>query len=158
MPFLLASSAADYDLSWAWRDSKSMNESDTGEPPGTIMTHPALDPRLGVDCAYGDPVTWREALELLYELLPEYADNLSASLKAGDTTRMHSVAHGLSGASSYCGTVAVHVSAKQLEALCLRENAGSLHEAVSAVLHNIDRLVHIRQSGMLPPADGEPVY
>lgn len=124
----------------------------------TIMTNPILDPRLGVERAYGDPVTWREALELLYELLPEYADNLNAAMEAGDIARMHGVAHGLSGASSYCGTVAVHLAAKQLEALCLRENAGALHDAVNAVLHNIDRLLHLKQSGMLPPADGAPVF
>ncbi len=122
-----------------------------------VMTHPVLDPRLGVECTYGDPVTWREALDLLYDLLPEYADNLSAALEAGDTVRMHSVAHGLSGASSYCGTVAVHASAKQLEELCLYENASALAEAVNTVLHNIGRLMHLRQSG-LPAADGDPIY
>jgi len=122
------------------------------------MPHPVLDPRLGVERAYGDPVTWREALELLYGLLPEYADNLMAAMKAGDTARMHGVAHALSGASSYCGTVAVHVSAKQLEALCLRENAGALDDALNTVLHNIDRLVELKQSGLLPAADGDPVF
>ncbi len=122
------------------------------------MADPVLDPRLGVECTYGDPVTWREALDLLYGLLPEYAHNLGATLKAGDIARMHSVAHALSGASSYCGTVAVHAAARQLETLCLQQNAHALHEAVNVVLHNIDRLIHLRQSGGLPPADGEPVY
>ncbi len=122
------------------------------------MAHPVLDPRLGVECTYGDPVTWREALDLLYGLLPEYADNLRAALEAGDTARMYSVAHGLSGASSYCGTVAMHASAKQLEALCLHENASTLREPVNAVLHHIDRLMHLRQSGQLPAADGDPIY
>lgn len=122
------------------------------------MTDPVLDPRLGVESTYGDPVTWREALELLYGLLPDYAGNLSAAMKTGDTARMRSVAHSLAGASSYCGTVAVHVSAKRLEALCLQENAGALPEAVNAVLHNIGRLIHLRQSGTLPPPDGAPVY
>jgi HPt (histidine-containing phosphotransfer) domain-containing protein len=122
------------------------------------MTDPVLDPRLGVESTYGDPVTWREALELLYGLLPEYADNLSAAMEAGDTAGLHRVAHGLAGASSYCGTVAVHVSAKRLEALCLQENAGALHEAVNAVLHNIGRLIHLRQSGCLPLPDGAPIY
>lgn len=56
-----------------------------------------LDPRLGVERAYGDPVTWREALELLYGLLPEYADNLREALQAGDTAGLHRVAHNLSG-------------------------------------------------------------
>lgn len=121
------------------------------------MAHPVLDPRLGVECTYGDPVTWREALDLLYGLLPEYADNLRAALEAGDIPRMHRVAHGLSGASSYCGTVAVHASAKQLEALCLHENARALGEAVNTVLHNIGRLMHLRQSG-LPAADDDPIY
>jgi HPt (histidine-containing phosphotransfer) domain-containing protein len=121
------------------------------------MAHPVLDPRLGVECTYGDPVTWREALGLLYDLLPEYADNLRAALDAGDTARLHSVAHGLSGASSYCGTVAVHTSARQLEALCLHENASALREPVNTVLRNIDRLMQLRQSG-LPAADGDPVY
>jgi len=122
------------------------------------MAHPVLDPRLGVECTYGDPVTWREALDLLYGLLPEYADNLRAALKTGDIARMHRVAHGLSGASSYCGTVAVYASAKQLEALCLHENASDLREPVNAVLHHIDRLMHLRQSGHLPAADGDPIY
>jgi HPt (histidine-containing phosphotransfer) domain-containing protein len=122
------------------------------------MTHPVLDPRLGVERAYGDPVTWRDALDLLYGLLPEYAENLSAAFKSGDTARMHSVAHGLSGAASYCGTVAVHVAAKQLEARCLHESAHALHEAVNVVLQNIDRLIQLRQSGGLPVANGSPVY
>lgn len=122
------------------------------------MPHPVLDPRLGVERAFGDPVTWGEALELLYGLLPGYADNLRAAMQAGDTTRLHGVAHALSGASGYCGTVAVHVSAKQLEALCLLENPGALNDAVNAVLHNIERLVELKQSGLLPPADGAPVY
>lgn len=51
------------------------------------MTHPVLDPRLGVECTYGDPVTWREALDLLYGLLPEYADNLRAALEASSRVR-----------------------------------------------------------------------
>ncbi len=79
-------------------------------------------------------------------------------MKAGDTARLRSVAHSLAGASSYCGTVAVHVSAKRLEALCLQENAGALPEAVNAVLHNIGRLIHLKQSRTLPPPDGAPVY
>jgi len=124
----------------------------------TIMTNPILDPRLGVERAYGDPVTWREALELLFELLPEYAKNLTAAMEAGDIERMHGVAHGLSGASSYCGTVAVHVAAKELETLSLRENADALHDAVIRVLHDIDRLLQLKQSGRLPPADGAPVF
>ena len=127
-------------------------------PVLTILTNPVLDPRLGVERAYGDPVTWRDALELLYELLPEYAANLGAAMTAGDATRMHRVAHSLSGASSYCGTVAVHVAAQQLEILCLQENADALPGAVNAVLHNIDRLIHLRQSGKLPPPDGAPIY
>jgi HPt (histidine-containing phosphotransfer) domain-containing protein len=122
------------------------------------MTHPVLDPRLGVERAYGDPVTWREALDLLYGLLPEYADNLREALQAGDTAGMHQVAHSLSGASSYCGTVAIQLSAKALEARCLRENAGTLHDAVEAVLQHIERLVRLKQSGAVPPADGDPIY
>lgn len=122
------------------------------------MTHPVLDPRLGVERTYGDPVTWREALDLLYGLLPEYADSLREALQAGDTAGMHRVAHSLSGASSYCGTVAVQLSAKALEARCLRENAGTLHDAVEAVLQNIERLVRLKQSGALPSADSEPIY
>lgn len=122
------------------------------------MTYPVLDPRLGVECSYGDPVTWREALELLYGLLPEYAANLGEAMKADDPQHMHRVAHALSGASSYCGTVAVHVASQRLEALCLKENAGALHDAVHAVLHNIDRLIHLKQSGLLPSPDGDPVF
>src|SRR3569832_492719 len=122
------------------------------------MAHPVLDPRLGVECTYGDPVTWREALDLLYGLLPEYADNLRAALKTGDIARMHRVAHGLSGASSYCGTVAVHAAAKQLEALCLHENASSLREPVNAVLHQNDRQKKKKQTKHQPAADGDPIY
>jgi len=122
------------------------------------MTLPILDPRLGVERAYGDPVTWREALDLLYGLLPEYADNLSGALRTGDTAGLHRAAHSLSGASSYCGTVAVQAAAKELEALCLRESAAVLPDAVQAVLHHIDRLIQLKQSGTLPAADGEPVY
>lgn len=122
------------------------------------MAYPILDPRRGVECAYGDPVVWREALDLLYGLLPEYAANLRAALEAGDAARLHSVAHGLSGASSYCGTVAVHASAKHLEASCLHEPPGALREAVDAVLHEIRRLLHLRQTGGLPAADGDSVY
>jgi HPt (histidine-containing phosphotransfer) domain-containing protein len=122
------------------------------------MTNPVLDPRLGVESTYGDPVTWREALELLYGLLPDYAGNLGAAMAAGDAARLRGVAHSLAGASSYCGTVAVHVSAKRLEALCLQDDADALPDAVNAVLHNIERLIHLKQSGTLPPPDGAPVY
>lgn len=122
------------------------------------MTLPILDPRLGVERAYGDPVTWREALDLLYGLLPEYADNLRVALQAGDTAGIYRVAHSLSGASSYCGTVAVELSAKALEARCLHENAGALHDAVQAVLQHIERLLRLKQSGVLPPAGGDPIY
>ncbi|MDO9636722.1 MAG: Hpt domain-containing protein, partial [Thiobacillus sp.] len=81
-------------------------------------------------------MTWREALDLLYGLLPEYADNLRDAQRAGDTVGMHRVAHSLSGASSYCGTVAVQLSANELERRCLHENAGTLHDAVDAVLQH----------------------
>src|SRR3569832_2384969 len=122
------------------------------------MAHPVLDPRLGVVCFFGVLVLWCVVLVLLYGLLPEYADNLRAALKTGDIARMHRVAHGLAGASSYCGTVAVHAAAKQLEALCLHENASALREPVNAVLHHIDRLMYLRHSGHLPAADGDPIY
>lgn len=122
------------------------------------LTLPILDPRLGVECACGDPVTWREALDLLYGLLPEYASSLRGALQTGDTAGLHRAAHSLSGASSYCGTVAVQAAAKALETLCLRENAAAPQDAVQAVLHHIDRLIQLRQSGTLPAADGEPVY
>ena len=122
------------------------------------MTFPILDPRLGVERAYGDPVTWREALELLYGMLPDYADKLNGALKTGDVARLHAAAHGLSGAASYCGTVAVEFAAKQLEALCLRENAGGVEDAVALVLHHIDRLIELKQSGRMPGADGDAVY
>jgi HPt (histidine-containing phosphotransfer) domain-containing protein len=122
------------------------------------MSYPVLDPRLGVERAYGDPVTWREALDLLYGLLPEYADNLREAQQAGDTAGMHRVAHSLSGASSYCGTVAIQLSAKELETRCLHENAGTLRDAVDTVLQHIERLVQLKQCGALPPADGDPIY
>jgi HPt (histidine-containing phosphotransfer) domain-containing protein len=123
------------------------------------LTLPILDPRLGVERAYGDPVTWREALDLLYGLLPEYVNSLSDALRTRDTADLHRAAHSLSGASSYCGTVAVQAAAKELEALCLHgESAAALPDAVQAVLHHIDRLIQLRQSGTLPAADGEPVY
>lgn len=122
------------------------------------MTLPILDPRLGVERTYGDPVTWREALDLLYGLLPDYVDALSGALRTGDTAGLHRAAHSLSGASSYCGTVALQTAARALEAICLRESADALPAAVQAVLHQIDRLTQLRQAGMLPAADGEPVY
>lgn len=123
------------------------------------MILPILDPRLGVERANGDPVTWREALDLLYGLLPEYAGILSGALRTGDTTGLHRAAHSLSGASSYCGTVGLQTAARALEALCLRDDsADALPDAVQAVLHHIDRLIQLRQAGMLPAADAEPVY
>ena len=122
------------------------------------MTLPILDPRLGVERAYGDPVTWREALDLLYGLLPDYADTLSGALRIGDTSGLHRAAHSLSGASSYCGTVAVQAAAKELEALCLRESGAALTDAVQAVLHHIDRLMQLKRLGTLPAADGEAIY
>lgn len=122
------------------------------------MTRPILDPRLGVECAYGDSVTWREALELLYGLLPDYVDTLRNALQTGDTATLHRAAHSLSGASSYCGTVAVQAAAKDLEALCLCEHVAALPDAVQAVLDHIDRLIQLKQSGTLPMADDAPVY
>jgi len=122
------------------------------------MTLPILDSRLGVERAYGDPVTWREALDLLYGLLPDYVDTLGGALRAGDTAALHCAAHSLSGASSYCGTVALQAAAKALETLCLRESADALSDAVQTVLHHIDRLIQLRQAGMLPAADGEQIW
>ena len=122
------------------------------------MARPVLDSRLGVECAYGDPVTWREALDLLYGLLPDYVDTLRNALQTGDTATLHRAAHSLSGASSYCRTVAVQVAAKELEALCLRESGAALPDAVQAVLHHIDCLMQLKQSGTLPAADGEAIY
>ena len=52
----------------------------------------------------------------------------------------------------------MQATAKELEALCLRESAAVLPDAVQAVLHHIDRLIQLKQSGTLPAADGEPVY
>lgn len=117
------------------------------------MTQPLLDPRVGIERANGDPVTLREALDLLYGLLPEYAVALSGALQTGDTTGLHRAAHSLSGASSYCETVALQTAARALETLCLRDDsADALPGAVQTVLCHIDRLIQLRQAGTLPAA------
>ncbi len=125
----------------------------TGRVAETAL--PVLDSKLGIKICFGDEETWRTALGMLLEQLPEYANNLKQA--AEDVAQLKQVSHKLSGASSYCGTPALNRVAKQLEILCNQGKIANTGEALNTLQQQIERLLQLDADGKLREST-EPVY
>ena len=118
---------------------------------------PLIDPSLGVELAYGSRDTWRTVLDMLYTDLPKYSASLITAVSSGDKDAMFKTAHKLAGASSYCGTPALHQHAKNLEIIAGKGDTHSIKQSVDMLLHQIELLQSLKKNGNLP--DGpDPIY
>jgi signal transduction histidine kinase/HPt (histidine-containing phosphotransfer) domain-containing protein/ActR/RegA family two-component response regulator len=118
---------------------------------------PVFDPQMGVKLAFGNRQTWRTVLGMLYDDLPEYSAGLIAAATSGDMEKLRQTAHKLAGASSYCGTPALHHQAKKVENLAKNGDMNLTAEAVDALLQQIERLLALKINGNPPNGEG-PIY
>ena len=118
---------------------------------------PILDPGMGVKLAFGDRETWHIVLGMLFDQLADTAGKLRAEKLSWNPESLRKVAHGLAGASSYCGVPALHHGAKKVEEFAKKEDMDKALQALDVLLHQIERLLTLKKDGMLP--DGEsPIY
>lgn len=118
---------------------------------------PILDPKMGVELAFGSRETWRMVLGMLFDQFADVVIALQAEKKSWNPESLRQVAHKFAGATSYCGTPALHHAAKQLENLARKEEMEQAFDALDALLHQIERLQALKKDGLLP--DGEsPIY
>jgi len=104
---------------------------------------PVLDPRMGVELAFGNRDTWIKVLEMLYESLPEYSVNLNSV--SNDCNKLAQIAHKLAGATSYCGTPALHHQAKTVENLARKGIKDLTAPALIKLIKQIDKVLSLKQ-------------
>lgn len=117
---------------------------------------PILDSRRGVQLSLGNQDTWQMVMVMLFEQLPRFSEELRIAIRSGDTRSMATVAHKLSGASSYCGTIALNESAQELEALAKQNEILQALPKADALLRHIDQLLKLKATGPITVSD--PIY
>lgn len=108
---------------------------------------PALDPKLGVELSFGDQNTWLMVLGMLLDDLGEYANKFSQA--SMDVDQLNHLSHKLAGSSCYCGTLALHQAARQVE---LHSKQGEIHlleKSLSHLQQQIERLLKLDATGKL---------
>jgi len=111
---------------------------DAAWEPVTGITLPVVDAKLGIELSAGDADNWREMLGMLLQQLPHYSASLIEAVNNMD--HLKQISHKLAGASSYCGTPALHHAAKQLELVCRLSESVRVHAALSNLQFQIQRL------------------
>ncbi len=112
---------------------------------------PLLDPQMGVKLSLGEWKIWRKVLGMLFDSLPEYSSTLICA--RNDPKNLFQIAHKLAGASSYCGTPALHYQARKLERLAQKEDMDPMKEALDELLQQIKRLLALKKNGNPPEGD-----
>jgi signal transduction histidine kinase/ActR/RegA family two-component response regulator/HPt (histidine-containing phosphotransfer) domain-containing protein len=112
---------------------------------------PILDPQMGEELSFGNRETWRTALDMLFDSLPEFSASLLSA--KDDPEILRQAAHKLAGASSYCGTPALNQQARIVESLASKGAMGAMTTAVDELLRQIERLLALKSNGNLPGGD-----
>ena len=74
-----------------------------------------IDLDLGAKLINGDVKKAKETLKVLINMLPDYEKQLKASFKDNNFDELKNISHKLKGATTYCGTPRLKLSAKILE-------------------------------------------
>jgi len=107
----------------------------------TGITLPVVDVQMGIELSSGDADCWRELLHMLLVQLPDYSASLIQAIN--NTNHLKQISHKLAGASSYCGTPALHHAAKQLESVSQLGESEQIHAALSNLQFQIQRLQNL---------------
>jgi two-component system sensor histidine kinase BarA len=101
----------------------------------------AVDEKLALERAGGNPELARELYQMLQNELPEYLSRLPALYAEENLGSLQEAVHKLNGSATYCGVPALKAAAESMESSLKRGEQQAYEEGLKAVLNEIQRVL-----------------
>lgn len=114
-----------------------------------LDTMPILDRQLGIQQAFGQEAAWQQAIQMLWEMIPEQIQLIEQYYELQEWQKMRRAVHKLHGGTSYCGTVALKNALKNLENTLIKEQFDHVPELFHHMMQEKNRLLALKLNDVL---------
>ncbi len=113
---------------------------------------PVLDREKGIELSMNNEAAWKQAIQMLWEMLPLQKNKIHQYYVEQDWQKMRRAVHQLHGATSYCGTLALKEALRTLENALIKNQLERVPTDTDIVFQEIEKLLNISVQELLNPS------